>query len=648
MGRCASNDIDVTRRIDLKGLSLNQNAPTHDKRLLFVYVVGSLAAIFYLPILFPLHPSASDSYLFGYNNRVGIVLLLVLVAIGAIWTRGLNLQFKAPGASEAVPVRDLAWSLTAVLAGCVAMYLFAGHFGGFMESSYEIDRAWLLSQGKTPYVDFEWPFGPALIYGPLLLSRLFSFSIVQGYYLFWTISCLLGVWILFVVINLIDYPTKSKRAIYILLVVMWSFSILNMGTHYTLIRYASPLLFLLLVHRFAAMNNSRSQLLAALLAVGFTAILFLISPEVAIAHAFSCVCIFFFSSSSLSGRYLIGIAELLLALVLVFGAALKFHLLDTMKASGGGADSFPISFAPYILFFFSSVFLCGCYVFRRFSNRGIHDNTIGLIAYSVPMMAAALGRCDPGHVVFNGLGIFLSSMFYVSNYKTLWKWYRAAVIVILILLPALSGIWFVRPALTRCGFLILTESDTDSLVHKSLTYLAHKYLAHSSPSKRAKWEKTLEDVKQGSTTGTTDLSAVYAGWHGTFLAPLGYKPNGIGSYLSNRVDYGHYEAFENANTVGAIGEKLAEIKDHPDEALLLPDGFESSCQVDVPAERMEMSMLFAFPYFGRAVHPESIRAPICAYVLAHYRLERAPDMRDFMYGLWVANAPSRDAPQSAR
>jgi hypothetical protein len=144
--------IDAARRIDLKGPSLNQNAPTYDKRLLFVYVVASLAAIFYLPTLFPLHPSASGSYLFGYNNRVGVVLLLALVAIGAIWTKGLNLQFKAPAASQPAPLKNLVWSLIGVLAGCVAMYLFAGHFGGFMESSYEIDRVWLLSQGKTPYV----------------------------------------------------------------------------------------------------------------------------------------------------------------------------------------------------------------------------------------------------------------------------------------------------------------------------------------------------------------------------------------------------------------------------------------------------------------------------------------------------------------
>ena len=55
-----------------------------------VYVLLSLLAISFVPKLVPSEPSASDSYLFGYNNRAGIILLLLLVAVGVIWTRGLR------------------------------------------------------------------------------------------------------------------------------------------------------------------------------------------------------------------------------------------------------------------------------------------------------------------------------------------------------------------------------------------------------------------------------------------------------------------------------------------------------------------------------------------------------------------------------
>jgi hypothetical protein len=51
---------------------------------LAIYLVLSLFAIFYLPYFFPVPPSTSDSYIFGYNNRVGIILFFLLVSFGAV------------------------------------------------------------------------------------------------------------------------------------------------------------------------------------------------------------------------------------------------------------------------------------------------------------------------------------------------------------------------------------------------------------------------------------------------------------------------------------------------------------------------------------------------------------------------------------
>jgi hypothetical protein len=617
----------------------NQSAHTFNLRFFLCYVAVGLAAIFYLPSLVPLRPTASDSYLFGYNNRAAVVLLLMLVTIAAIWTKGLNLKLPASGASLPVPRKTLLISLVAVLAGCLAMYLLAGRFGGFGESSYEIDRAWLLSQSRIPYVDFEWPFGVALLYGPLLFSRLLSIGIVPAYYLFWALNCLLGTVLLFAVVNRIDYPTKSKKFIYLILFCSWFLSILNMGTHYTLVRYTCPLYFILVVHRIIKGAGAGSKAYGTLLAVAFTAVLLLISPETAIAYAFASICVFALAYSNWKGVNLGIFAGLIAALGAVFLAAMKLHVLDTVRASGGGADSFPISFAPFMLLFFAAVFLCACYVYLRLTQRHIDDNTVGLVAFSIPMLAAALSRCDPGHVLMNGLGIFLASMFYASNHRTAWKWYRAVFVVVLILLSAISGTWFYLPSLARCGFNILSESNNGSQISRSLTYLGRIYIAEfANPTKRAKWEKTLENAHLVGVPKTVDLSSIYPSWHGTFLAPFGYKPNGFGTYLSNQVDYGHYEGFENANTVEAIHVKLTEIKRHPEKALLLPDHFESYCQINIPAERREISVLFAFPYLGRAVHTESVRQPICDYISAQYELGQGPTPENFEYGLWVAKS----------
>jgi len=625
----------------------NRSSRTFNLRFFLSYVAVGLAAIFYLPSLVPRRPTASDSYLFGYNNRAAVVLLLLLVTIAAIWTKGLALKLPVSSASLPVPRKTLLISLLAVLTGCLAMYLLAGRFGGFGESSYEIDRAWLLSQSRIPYVDFEWPFGVALLYGPLLFSQLLSIGIVPAYYLFWALNCLLGTVLLFAVVNRIDYPTKSKKFIYLILFCSWFLSILEMGTHYTLVRYTCPLYFILVVHRIIKGAGAGSRAYGALLAVAFTAVLLLISPETAVAYAFASICVFALAYSNWKGINLGIFAGLIAALGVVFLAAMKLHILDTVRASGGGADSFPIFFAPFMLLFFAAVFLCACYVYLRLTQRRIDDNTVGLIVFSIPMLAAALGRCDPLHVILNGIGVFLASMFYVSDHKTVWKCYKAAFIVIMVLLPALSLSWLYLPALARCGFNALSESNNGSQISRSLAYLGRKYITYfASPAKRAKWEKTRENPQLTGVPKTVDLSSIYPSWHGTFLAPFGYKPNGFGTYLSNQVDYGHYEGLENANTVDAIHVKLTEIKSHPEKALLLPEHFENSCQVNIPAERHEISILFAFPYFGKAVHPESVRQPICTYILAQYRLEQAPALQNFSYGLWVAKSVEGIASQN--
>jgi hypothetical protein len=578
---------------------LNREAHTFDRRLFFVYLVCSLTAIFYLPTLVPTRPSTSMSYVFGYNNSAGILLLLVFVAIGAIWTKGRNLPLSTAGASQPVSLKILIVALIAILCGCVAMYVFAGRFGGFGESSYEIDRIWLASHGKIPYVDFEWPFGVALLYCPLLLQHLLPITLVQTYYLFWTLCTLMGTVLLFLVVNRIDYPTNSKKTIFLLFFVSGFFAILCMGTHYTALRYDAPLYFILVVHSLLKGPGARSQVFAAVAAVGFTIILLLISPEIAIAHAFACLCLFALFAMRPNDRSIKSPTVLLLSLFLVFFAASKFHEFDTVKSSGGGADSFPIAFTPHILFFISALFVCACYVFRRFSDPDINDNTIGLIAYSVPMLAAALGRCDTGHVASNGTAIFLVSMFYLSNNKIAWTRQKTAFVTILIVLPALAVTVLYSRSIQKVW---------------SADFIAN---GQTSPDK-------------------IDLATLYPSWHGLFLAPFGYKPNGIGSYMSDRIDYGHFEGFENANTSDAINQKLAEVRNHPEEALLLPDHFERNCQVDPMGSRVLLSVLYTFPYFGKVAHPVSIQKPYCDYILANYSQQQPPALQNFDYGLWVA------------
>jgi hypothetical protein len=566
------------------------------------YVVFSLAAIAFVPTMVPSPPSASDSYLFGYDNRAGTILLLFLLFIGVLWTRGLNLQFLPLRESRPVSKTTLIFALLAVLCGCVAMYAFAGSHTGFAESFYLIDRSWLLWQGRIPYREIEFAYGPGLLYGPLILKYLLPVNIAQAYYLFWVLNHLLGIWLLFKTVNMIDYPSASRRSIFLLLFSAGLFAILRMGTNYTFLRFCCPIFFVLVTQRFFKASGTFARVRAVITCVVFSATLLLISPEIAIAYAFACVCVCMFSRTLKMSHRFATIAVLLLAFSVVFWTAVKLHILDTLLADGSGAISFPILIAPHIFVFFCALFVCGCYVFERLRDQRIDDNTFGLVAFSVPMVAAALGRCDPSHVFWNGLAVFLASMFYVSNYKLAWRVYVTAFIVFSFLLPSLGEGYRFGAAIKQ---VIAFNGQKRDWPHRQ------------------------------------DLARLFPSWSGRFLAPFGYRPGGVGIYESTRIEFGRFEELTDVSTRHSVNEKIAELQEHPELPLLLPYNFEGACVTHPHEERRYISFLFVFPFRGSVAHPESVRAPICEYIRDNYRLAQVPDDQSFWYGLWMPRASNQ-------
>jgi len=303
------------------------NARIIDRRLFFAYIVCSLATIFYLPTLVPVSPSVSTSYLFGYNNRVGVLLLFAFTVVGAVWTRGLGIQFSTSKKLQPVPLKVLAGTLAAAFCGCVGMYMAAGRFGGFGESRYQIDRVWLLSQGKIPYVNFEWPFGVSFLYVPLLLRQLLDISLVQACYLFWILNILFGILLLFVTVNLIDYPTDFRTAIFLLVCGAGLPSILGMGIQYAFLRFTLPLFLVLLVCKLFNRGSRKWEVYSALFAVASTIILLSISPETAISQAFACACIFALAPPSRGRMRTVTLAGVLLAFAGIFLSARAALLL---------------------------------------------------------------------------------------------------------------------------------------------------------------------------------------------------------------------------------------------------------------------------------------------------------------------------------
>jgi hypothetical protein len=572
------------------------------KPAFLAYILFSLAAISFLPMLAPSSRTASDSYLFGYSNRAGICLFLFLVAGGVMWTKGNHLTFLPAEQPRSIPIGTLAFSLLVVLFGCTVMYIFAGRYAGFGESYYVIDRAWLLAAGNVPYRDFEFAYGPAFLYGPVLINSIVPLGIANAYYLFWVGNVLLGVCLLFKAVNIVNYPSVEKERIFLLLFFGGVFAIIRMGTNYTFLRFACPLLFVLVIQNQFKKAVGRWGIGAILASVAFTAVLISISPETAVAFAFACIWICLFLREDTTFKRGAKAAALLVAFLALFWSAKSLHILDTLLADGGGAISFPIMMAPHILLYFFAVFVCGYYLYWRIRDRLLNDNTIGLIGYAVPAIAAALGRCDPSHVFWNGLAVFLASMFYLSTYKRVWALYAIAFLVFVVLLPNASEFYLFVPQL------------------RAVRYLNQ----HPEEQRRDR-----------------DIADLFPSYSGGMLAPFGYRPDGFGTYRSARIDYGRFEDLIDVSTPRTVNEKLEEMRQNPAKALVLPYHAGEYCRTNPRKEKHYLSTLFLFPYFGRVAHPESVRDPICDYIRENYRVEQEPSPQTFWYGLWIPKESPR-------
>lgn len=597
---------------------MNLPARTFNKPLFSLFAICSLAAVFWIPYFVPQSPSTSESWIFGYYNRAGVLLVLASTLIAVLWTRGINLSLPAPEPPTKLPLKVLFLSLLAYLCAGVGMYLFAGRYGGFGESFYFIDRAWLVEHGKIPYVDFEYCFGISFLYGPIFLERLLHVSLNAAYHLYWLFNLLVGVCLSFAIFNRINFPTRSRLSIYLVLLLPGIFTVLNMGVNYAGPRFLFPLYFVLLMRSFFERDDPASRMRAGVFAVFAVAFMFLFSSETPIALAVTAICLYILFTPKWNRHLSVIFAALLAALAALFWAVSRTQIFETIRTDGAGANSFPIVPSVAVLYYFAILFWGGCYIYRRIAQRKfnraqgtIKDDCLALILYSLPMAPAALGRCDVGHLASGGLGLILASMFCASNDESAWRSYRTFYIFFMFLLPTLTAFIFVRPLFVRAA--------------------------------------QMNSVHTGSySRGYFDLAATYPNWTGSFFVPWGFRPNGIGTYLSPRIDYGRFDGLQNMNTVSAITETIQHLSSNPQEALLVPANFEDTCQINEAGEKLIISFLLDTVYLRKVAHPTSIRKPICDYIIANYRMTQAPDAQHYNYGLWVRRTAQISDANSAK
>lgn len=392
--------------------------------------------LFSLPFRFP--PSTrleSDSYVFGFNNAVAIAGMIVLLVI-VTW---LRMQFRRSVPDETpIPFADqvrraegripnrIYW-LMAFLYGVVTVAAFlmvrgARFYGIDWESSHFLWRLKVMElYALRPYVDFHFEYGPALIYLPSYFHRFlapFAVSFEASYYAFHYLVNLLGLYCIFTLLNRAPLPSTS-RTIAFAIVGRASFAP-YMGLNGLAARFLMPYLLLILIDRTIgepATAPDRFRVLK-LFILWFLAALICLSISAEIGLAFA-VAVIAYSVSRSRGDVVgaaCGVAALMSAFVLcrmLLPAPYYASLLSFSK----GANNLPLVPAPHLLLYAATLFLAvptmlAAGAFNRGTERPLLFALAGL---SLSLIPGALGRCDPPHVFFYGLGVSLILFSQLAN-----------------------------------------------------------------------------------------------------------------------------------------------------------------------------------------------------------------------------------------
>ncbi len=400
--------------------------PAHASRgfALPLIVLAGLVGIFLVPWFVPqAGPVASASYTLGFNNLAATLAFGVLLA--AIFLHLLRRPRPASGLTEKILSEMLSsrgsgagargslivFGVAVVIstAALITFYRVLPH-SAYSEFENDITRLDLMVLGLRPYRDFQYNYGPGMLYPAYWIYRLAAgrLSIDGAFAATVALHWMAG-------LSLLHYTVRrlcsGRAAALVFACAALAVFNLSLGVGYTPLRFLPPIAALLFLHgRFGhwADDGVRgllgSSAAVVLLSLGSLSL----SPEIGIASTAGLAAFF----ASLFFTPLRRMSVVALAPVFSLGIALLLFspdYLGGLVSHGSGANNFPVFPTPAILL----LLVASCVVLPRLGVIGVRSRdqqgalALGLVVSLGLLLRAAFGRCDPGHVLLNALGIHL-------------------------------------------------------------------------------------------------------------------------------------------------------------------------------------------------------------------------------------------------
>ena len=393
-----------------------------------VYI--AIAATAYLCIFrLPFHVASdsprirSTSYAVGFNSRVAIAAVLAFMGLATL----LIVRRFAPRPPWTSPVKPVA--ISPIVVGSMALaylaltvLIYAGaqsaeSYGIEWESSHFLWRMKLTTAyGLRPYSGYQFEYGPALAYLPLLLYSLFKPLGLSHEIIYYGAHYMFNVAGLIAIAFVLQSTIMPARTREIALVALGSAAFLpNMGLNGVVLRYTAPFFGLVLLHRTVTSPHRFRNVRVLVAAIGSAALCIGLSAEIGLAFV---AVLTVYAVCSVSTR---GLLWPLITAVVVITLAAPWALPGQYFASlthfSQGGNNLPLlPTSPHLLLYLLTMiwlvpkWLAG--ITAR-SDEGTLSFALGML--TVVLMPGALGRCDPYHVMFYSLGASMLAFIYLAK-----------------------------------------------------------------------------------------------------------------------------------------------------------------------------------------------------------------------------------------
>src|SRR6266404_316255 len=254
-----------------------------------VYTLAA-AAIFVLPYAVPFTPRAnSDSNWYGFNNRAAIIAVLVALCVVTLlkMAERRSAEIVAPPNESPQPSRVKRVVLYVILAlnsGFLLLVWWAkrGVVGTRVPiGEYFVNRFLCVRAGLLPYRDFEFDYGPAMVYLPASLHRALAIDAASAYLLSLWIFCTVGALLLWWLIRKSNADGRTKVVAFLCLSLQPAVNF-SLTLQYTLLRFFAGFAALVLAEGITK-KFGRNSLATAAALLALTLAVFSIAIEAGLA-----------------------------------------------------------------------------------------------------------------------------------------------------------------------------------------------------------------------------------------------------------------------------------------------------------------------------------------------------------------------------